>query len=53
MKASDITVRVYAPWWTNGYVWACAVFARLHGLEPDVDKIAATITKHVKLEVIK
>lgn len=53
MRASGITVRIYAPWWTSAYVYSCGIFARLHGLEPDLEKISATISKHIKVEVIK
>lgn len=52
MSANSITVRIKLPWWSNGFVWACAVFARVHGVEPDIGKIAARIAKHIKTEIV-
>lgn len=46
-----VTIKLSLPWWASGYAYMCSVFAALHGLEPDTEKIVATVKRHLKVEV--
>jgi hypothetical protein len=47
-----VVLRVRVAWWVRWYVSACALFAHLHGVQPDADKIGGFVSKHgVKVEV--
>lgn len=49
-----IKVSVRLAWWVRWYLSACALFGRLHKLEPNAEKISNTIKNHgikVKVEV--
>lgn len=51
MKPVSITATLVFPWWWRGYVYTCGVFAALHGLDVDAEKVAATVMRHVKMKV--
>lgn len=38
-------------WWVKPYLNACILFAWLSGMEPDYDKVAAMISKGIKLNL--
>ncbi|MFC5524019.1 hypothetical protein [Polaromonas jejuensis] len=53
MAEITIKVRVRIAWWVRWYIRACVLFAVMHGLRPDVDKIARFVVVHgVKLEFV-
>lgn len=38
-------------WWLKPYLYACTLAAWLTGVEPDIDKIAATVIKGACIDV--
>jgi len=51
MAACQLTVSIKRAWWAIPYVRACMMFAWLTGMEPDVEKIAAIISRGMKCEI--
>jgi hypothetical protein len=51
MAVGNLTVTVHVAWWVHPYIKACAIFARLFGMTPDADKIAATIMRGLKVRL--
>lgn len=51
MTQCTITLTVHVAWWVRPYIHACAIFATLFGMTPDVDKIAATAARGVKVRL--
>lgn len=49
MTKGEIVVTISLPWWTIPYMRFCTFFAAIHGLEPDAEKIAGTVVKHVRV----
>ena len=41
-----INLRVSVKWWVRHYVALVSLFATLHGMEPDHDKIGRFIARH-------
>ena len=41
----QITIRVRLAWWVGPYLAALFAFAAMTGMEPDVDKAAALISR--------
>ncbi len=46
MATETVVVQVRAAWWVVPYMTACVVFAMLHGLQPNTDKIARFVARH-------
>lgn len=51
MAACSLTVIVKRSWWVIPYLRACMLFAWLTGMEPDGEKIAATVMRGIKCQV--
>lgn len=51
MKPVSVRIVVVFPWWCKAYIYACAWFAITFGMEPDADKIAAFICRHMRTKV--
>lgn len=45
------TITLTLPWWTDGYVNVCKLFARSFGVEPDYEKVSQFIVNHAKVEL--
>ncbi|MCY1559659.1 hypothetical protein D9M68_967160 [compost metagenome] len=52
MAITNLTMRISYAWWVMPYLRAVATFAWLTGMEPDCGKIAATVTRGAKFEVV-
>lgn len=52
MATTNLTMRITYAWWVMPYLRAVAAFVRLLGMEPDCNKVAATLTRGAKLEVV-
>ena len=53
MATETVVVQVRAAWWLKPYIAACVVFAMLHGLQPNADKIASFIARHgIRVKVL-
>ncbi len=50
MAVSQLTVTVRFAWWARTYFNACMLFAWLTGMEPDSEKIAATVARGMKVK---
>lgn len=51
MASVEIRASVRFAWWVKPYLNACVLFAWLTGMEPDYDKVAAMISKGIKLNL--
>ena len=51
MSALTYAVQIKLSWWVIPYLRACALFAWLSGMEPDVDKITSNVLRGVKLRM--
>lgn len=52
MAKCVLTLKVRVAWWVRWYISACKLFAQLHQVQPDADKIAAFIVRYgVKVDV--
>lgn len=51
MAVSQLTVTIRFAWWARTYFNACMLFAWLTGMEPDNEKIAATVSRGMKCEL--
>lgn len=51
MAACQLTVSIKRAWWVIPYLRAYMVFAWLTGMEPDSEKIAATVARGMKCEL--
>nr|WP_158546382.1 hypothetical protein [Pseudomonas sp. RW407] len=51
MATCTMTVSVKRSWWVIPYLRACMLFAWLTGMEPDEEKIAATVTRAMKIRM--
>lgn len=52
MAKCVLTLKVRVAWWVRWYISACQLFAQLHQVQPDADKIAAFVVRHgVKVDV--
>lgn len=50
-KETAVTVHIDVPWWAVPYLKAVAMFAMVHGVKPDVEKVIAQVMRHVKVRV--
>lgn len=50
MAVCTLTVSLKCSWWVTPYLRACMLFAWLSGMEPDGEKIAATVMRGMKCE---
>jgi hypothetical protein len=46
MATETVVIQVRTAWWVRPYIGACVVFAMLHGLQPNTDKIARFVARH-------
>lgn len=46
MATETVVIQVRAACWVKPYIAACVVFAMLHGLQPNADKIARFVARH-------
>lgn len=46
MATETVVLQVRVAWWVKPYIAACVVFAMLHGLQPNADKIARFVARH-------
>lgn len=46
MATETVAIQVRIAWWVWPYVAACVMFAMLHGLQPNADKIARFVARH-------
>ena len=44
-----IKVKITVAWWVRWYISGVSLFAMLTGLEPDIEKIKATVMNGVRL----
>lgn len=51
MATCTSTISIKRSWWVIPYLRACMLFAWLTGMEPDGEKIAATVMRGMKLEL--
>ena len=49
MKAKP---RIRIAWWVRPYLYGTALFARITGLEPDIDKIATVVLKGTSIDFV-
>jgi hypothetical protein len=52
MTYMTLTACITYQWWVKPYLNACVLFAWLTGMEPDTDKIAATVSKGAMIKLI-
>lgn len=52
MAGCNLKMRFTLPWWSRPYLTAAATFAWLTGMEPDYVKLAETVMRHAKCEVV-
>ena len=53
MATSTITIQIRVAWWVRWYLATCLVFASLHGLRPNGEKIVRTVVRHgIRTKVI-
>lgn len=45
--------RIRLAWWVKPYLYATGAFARLTGLEPDIDKIASVVLKGTSIDFVE
>ncbi len=45
-----ITIKVSFAWWFRWYISGVALCSMLTGLEPDIEKIKATVMKGIKIK---
>ena len=45
MAATNITLSIKRAWWVMPYIYGVQLFSELTGLDPDYDKVAATIAR--------
>lgn len=50
MAVAQLTFTIRFAWWARTYFNACMLFAWLTGMEPDSEKIAATVARGMRLE---
>ncbi len=46
MADSSITIKVHKSWWVRWYLTSISALARLHLMEPDIEKIGAFVLKN-------
>jgi hypothetical protein len=51
MISGKITMRPVVAWWVNPYIAAVKLFAATFRIEPDIDKVVATILRGVRWEL--
>jgi hypothetical protein len=49
MAQCTITVTAMVSWWVRPYIQAVALFSFATGMQPDVDKVASTCMRGVRL----
>ena len=49
--ALNLRMKVRLAWWVRPYIWSVALFARMTGLQPDADRVAAFAKRGIKVEV--
>lgn len=53
MATSTIIIQTRIAWWVRPYIMACVVFAMLHGLQPNADKIARFVARNgIRIKVL-
>lgn len=52
MAIANLTMRISYAWWVMPYLRAVATFAWLTGMEPDYVKLAETVMRHAKTELV-
>lgn len=45
MAATNITLSIKRAWWVMPYIYGVQLFSELTCMEPDYDKVAATIAR--------
>lgn len=49
MAATNITLSIKRAWWVMPYIYGVQLFSELTGLDPDYDKVAATIARGLEV----
>ncbi|UYE90931.1 hypothetical protein [Vibrio phage vB_VaS_L1] len=39
------------PWWASLYICSCVLFAKVFGVQPNIDKISSTVVNRAKVKV--
>ena len=52
MAELTIKFRIHVAWWVSIYVRSVAVFAVLFQVEPNIEKVLATIRRGVRVEFL-
>lgn len=53
MATSTIIIQTRIAWWVRPYIMACVVFALLHGLQTNADKIARFVARNgIRIKVL-
>jgi hypothetical protein len=49
MSTTSITVSIKLAWWVNPYLTGVRIMSELTGLEPDYDRVVATVLRGIKI----
>jgi len=49
MAATNITLSIKRAWWVMPYIYGVQLFSELTCMEPDYDKVAATIARGLEV----
>lgn len=49
MATTNITLSIESAWWVMPYIYGVQLFSELTGLDPDYDKVAATIARGLEV----
>ena len=52
MAKAELHYRIHVAWWVPIYVRSVAVFAVLFQVEPNIEKVSATIKRGVRVEFL-
>lgn len=53
MASASITLTVRVAWWVRPYIRAVALFSRMTGLTPDVEKVSRTARRGLRIVTSK
>lgn len=53
MANPTIRLNCSLQWWVKPYIYTLVFFCTITGLRPDTDKVAATVMRGIKIEVVR
>lgn len=51
MAQASLEIRIHVAWWARAYLQGVILFAWTTGMEPDWEKVSATVLKGVKATI--